>query len=140
MDHGLIWHWADVCIFDLDVKAFLLGEIVEFVVDEMSVVDILLKTDDGESLECLWLVDHLVEAVGVLKGASAGVVRVLAHALATSTSLELIVVSVTLGLLCKVWSFENHGLFQYLGLNGVWVQLDVKTPLFDLRGLRDHFI
>ena len=63
MDHSLVRHWTDVCILHLNVETLLLRQAVEFVVDEVSIVDVLLEADDGEALEGLGLVHHLVQAI-----------------------------------------------------------------------------
>ena len=63
MDHSLVRHWTDVSILHLDVKTLLLGQAVEFVVDEVSIVDVLLEADDGEALKSLGLVHHLVQTI-----------------------------------------------------------------------------
>ena len=139
MNYSLIRDWTDVSVLNLNVKTFLLGKSVKLVVDEVSIVDVLLEADDGEALEGLGLVHHLVEAVGVLKRTRVGIVRVLARSLAT-TSLVLVVVAVSLGLLSKVWSFKNLWLIQYFCLDSVRIQLNIKTPLFHLLRFCDHFI
>ena len=63
MHDSFIRHGTDISILNLDVESLLLRQIVELVVDEVSVVHILLKTDDGEAFKCLRLVHHLVETV-----------------------------------------------------------------------------
>ena len=139
VNEGLVCNWANVCILNLNIETFLLRQVVEFIVYEVSVVHIPFKADDGESLEGFWLVHHLVETVGVLKWTRVGIVRVLSRSLAT-TSLVLVVVAVSLGLLSKVWSFKNLWLIQYFCLDSVRIQLNIKTPLFHLLRFCDHFI
>lgn len=63
MHHSLVRDWADVGVLHLDVETLLLGEAVELVVDEVGIVDVLLEADDGEALEGLGLVHHLVQTV-----------------------------------------------------------------------------
>ena len=67
--HGsLVRHWADIGVLDADVKSLLHRQVVELIVDVVSVLDILLEADNGESLEGFGLVDHGVKAVGVVQG------------------------------------------------------------------------
>ena len=63
----LVRHWADIRIFDLDLEPLLLGQVVELVVDVMSVCDILFEADYGKFLEGSRLVDHLVEIIGIVE-------------------------------------------------------------------------
>ena len=46
----------------------------------------------------------------------------------------------TLCLLSKVWRLKDHRLFEDLGLDGVWVELDVETPRLDLVRLGNHLV
>ena len=63
MYHSLIRDWTDVSILNLNVKTFLLGKSVKLVVDEVSIVHILLKTNNSKALKGLRFMDHLVETV-----------------------------------------------------------------------------
>ena len=63
----LVRHWADIRIFDLDLEPLLLGQVVELVVDVMSVCDILFEADNRKFLEGSRLVDHLVEIIGIVE-------------------------------------------------------------------------
>lgn len=58
MHGGLVWDWADVCVFDLDVETLLLRQVVELIVDVMSVLHIFFEADDGKSFKLLRLVHH----------------------------------------------------------------------------------
>ena len=60
---GLIKHRANICVLHANIKALLMGEIVELVVDVVGVLDVLLQTDDGEALESSWLMNHGVQTV-----------------------------------------------------------------------------
>jgi hypothetical protein len=55
---GLVWDWADVSVFDLDVKTLLLRQVEELVVDVMGVLHIFFEADDGKAFELLGLVHH----------------------------------------------------------------------------------
>ena len=63
----LVRHWADIRIFDLDLEPLLLGQVVELVVDVMSVCDILFEADNRKFLKGSGLVDHLVEIIGIVE-------------------------------------------------------------------------
>ena len=63
----LVRHWADIRIFDLDLEPLLLGQVVELVVDVMSVCDILFEADNRKFLKGSRLVDHLVEIIGIVE-------------------------------------------------------------------------
>ena len=58
MDGCAVRDGADIGVFYSDVKTLLLGKVVELVIDVVSVLNVLLEANDGESLECLGLVDH----------------------------------------------------------------------------------
>ena len=64
---GLIKHRANVCVLHADVEALGEGEVVELVVNVVSVLHVLLKADDGEALERTRLVHHRVQAVRVVE-------------------------------------------------------------------------
>ena len=63
MNYSLIRDWTDVSVLNLNVKTFLLGKSVKLVVDEVSIVHILLKTNNSKALKGLRFMDHLVETV-----------------------------------------------------------------------------
>ena len=63
----LVRHWADIRIFDLDLEPLLLGQVVELIVDVMSVCNILFEADNCKFLEGSRLVDHLVEIIGIVE-------------------------------------------------------------------------
>ena len=42
--------------------------------------------------------------------------------------------------MCEVGCLEDLRLLEDLGFNGVWVQLDVQAPLFDLLALGNHLV
>jgi hypothetical protein len=50
---GLVRDGTNVSIFDLDVQALLLGQVVELVVDVMSVLHIFFEADDGKAFKLL---------------------------------------------------------------------------------------
>ena len=137
MDGGLVRDGADVGVLDPDVEAFLEREVVELVVDVVSVLHILLEADDRESLESLGLVHHRVEAVGVVEGAR--ICRVWVSSRLLSLLLLVILVS-TSGLLLEVRRLEDLRLLEDFGLDGIGVELNIKAPLLDLFTLSDHFV
>ena len=56
-------------------------------------------------------------------------------------SLLLIIILISAGsLLLEVWSFKNLRFFQNLRFDGVWVELNVETPLLDFLRLGDHLV
>jgi len=55
---GLVWDWADVSVFDLDVQTLLGRQVEELVVDVMGVLHIFFKADDGKAFKLLGLVHH----------------------------------------------------------------------------------
>ena len=66
--HGsLIRDGANVCILNLNVETFLLRQIVELVVDVMSVLHIFFEADDGKTFKLLRLMDHRVETVRIVQ-------------------------------------------------------------------------
>lgn len=58
MHSRLVRDWADVGILDLDVQALLLRQVIELVVDVMSVLHIFFEADDGKAFKLLRLVHH----------------------------------------------------------------------------------
>lgn len=109
VDKGLVGHWTDVCVLNLDIQTLLLGQSVEFVVDEVSIGNILFKANNCEAFKIFRLMNHLVETVGVLQGTRAGFIW--SFSWVASSSLVLVVVATSGGLLSKVWSFINHRFF-----------------------------
>lgn len=57
---------ADIGVLYENIQSFLDGHIVELLIDVARVLFIALETEDSEVLECLGLVHHRVEAVGIL--------------------------------------------------------------------------
>lgn len=53
MHGGLVRHRTDVSVLDLDVQTLLLGQVVELVVDVMSVLHIFFEADDGKAFKLL---------------------------------------------------------------------------------------
>ena len=129
---------ADIGVLNADVEALLQRQVVELIVDVVSVLNVLLQADDGEALECFWLVNHRVQTVGVVQGPL--ICRVW---ISSWRRLRLVVVVVLIAascLLSEVWRFENLWLLKDLGLDGVWVELDVEAPLLDLFTLCNHLV
>ena len=129
---------ADISVLYADVEALLQRQVVELIVDVVSVLDVLLQTDDREALECFRLVNHRIQTVGVVQGPL--ICRVW---ISSWRRLRLIVVVVLIAasrLLSEVWRFENLWLLKDLGLDGVWVELDVEAPLLDLFTLCNHLV
>jgi len=137
MDGSLVRNWADICVFDTNIESFLDGEVVELVVDVVGVLDILLKTDDGEALEGLRLVDHRVETVGVIQGTGSCRVWIRSRG---RVRLCLVVLIATRSLLLEVGGLEDLRLFENLGFNSVRVELDVQSPLLDLLTFSNHLV
>lgn len=68
MDGSTIGDRADIRILYANIEALCIRKIVELIIDEVSVLDVLFKADDGKSLEGLRLVNHGVKAVGIFQG------------------------------------------------------------------------
>ena len=66
VNSSFVRNWADICVLNSNVETLLGWEIKELVIDIVSVLDILLKADDGKLLESLGLMDHGVEAVRIV--------------------------------------------------------------------------
>ncbi len=137
--HGVpVEDGADVGVLDANVKTLLDGQVVELVIDVVSVLHVLFQTDDGEAFEGFRFVDHRVEAVRVIECS-----RICRVWISSGRRLSLILVKVLVaarGLLHKVRCLENLRLLKYLGFDGVWVKLDVETPLLDLFTRSDHLV
>ena len=58
MNGCFVGHWANVSVLHTDIKTLLQRQVVEFVINVVSVLNILLEADDGEALESLGLVHH----------------------------------------------------------------------------------
>ena len=135
----LVRHWADIRIFDLDLEPLLLGQVVELVVDVMSVCNILFEADNCKFLEGSRLMDHLVEIVRIVE--YSGICRVwisFGRLLRTITRAVLLLVTTCLSR--EIGSFINLWAVQHFSFDGVWCQLNVETPLFDLFALSNHLV
>ena len=58
MDGGLIRDGANVGVLDANIEPFLDGEVVELVVDVVSVLYVLFEANNGEALKVLGLMNH----------------------------------------------------------------------------------
>ena len=58
MHGGLVRHRTDVSVLDLDVQTLLLRQVVELVVDVMSVLHIFFEADDGKTFKLLGFMHH----------------------------------------------------------------------------------
>ena len=58
MDGGLIRDGANVGVLDANIEPFLDGEVVELVVDVVSVLSVLFEANNGEALKVLGLMNH----------------------------------------------------------------------------------
>jgi len=104
----------------------------------VGILDVLLKADDGEALECARLVHHRVQAVRVVERAGHWIVGITARR--RLGLLVVVVLAATGCLLLEVRRFVNLRLLEDLCLDGVRVELDVQAPLFDLLRLSDHLV
>ena len=50
MNGCFVGHWANVSVLHTDIKTLLQRQVVEFVINVVSVLNILLEADDGEAL------------------------------------------------------------------------------------------
>ena len=102
----LVRHWTDICIFDLDLEPLLLGQVVELVVDVVSVCNILLEADNRKFLKGSRLMDHLVEIVGIVEYSRICRVWIsFGRLLWTITRAVLLLASACLS--CEIGSFIN---------------------------------
>jgi len=99
-----------------------LGEIVETVVKILTVMNILLKTEDSPLSEVDWLVHDGPQNLGVVQWSGSKL----------AGWLSLFVESV--GWLEDLWSLE------YLGFDCIWLKVDVEVPLFDFLGVGNHSV
>lgn len=104
---------ADISEFNLDIEAFLRAQVVELVVDVVSVTYIALQAEDSETFEHLGLMDHRVQVVTVVQNAGYGAVSLL-----QGLAGELI----PGGLGVEVWRLKYLWALQNLGLDCVWLK------------------
>lgn len=129
---GPVLDQADIRILYENVQPLFNRHVVEFLVDVAGVLLVTLQTEDGEVLQRLRLVNHGVEAVGVLQ-------RARGHDLArVAPQLALLLLTGIGRLLHEVGGFINLRTLQNLGFDGVRSQFNFKTPLLDLLALGDH--
>lgn len=136
MDCSSVRNWANISVFNADIKTLLCREGEELVVDVVSVLDILLQADDRESLKGLRLVNHGVEAVRVVQGPRNW--RVCGSP--RWRRLLLIVLVSSGGLLCEVGRLKDLRLLEHLGFDSIRVELDVQAPLLNLLALGNHLV
>ena len=136
MDSSSVRNWADISVLNADVKTLLCRKIEELVVDVVSVLDILLETDDRESFKGFRLVDHGVEAIRIVQGSRNR--RVCWGP--RRGRLSLIVLVSTSGLLSEVGCLKDLRLLKHLGFDSVWIEGNIQAPLLDLLTLGDHLI
>jgi len=132
----LVGNWADIRVFNLDIKTLLNGQIVKFVVNIVRIGAVTLQTEDREPLEVLGLVHHRVQAAGVLQSARnvSGARRVLLG------RLSIITLVASSSLLRKVGRFKYLRPFKYFGFDGIRLQFNLEAPLLDFFALGNHVI
>ncbi len=58
MNGCFVRHWADVGILHTNIETLLQRQVVEFVVDVVSILDVFLEADDGKAFKSFRLVHH----------------------------------------------------------------------------------
>lgn len=67
LDARFVTQFDDVTVINIDVKSSLLRQLVEFVVQELPVMNVLLEAEDGPLSEVDWLVHNSSKDLGVIK-------------------------------------------------------------------------
>ena len=111
----------DITVVDENFETVLLREIIKFILEVLTVLDVFFKTKNCPSLEINWLRDYLSQDVGIVERFSWGTLN-------TSTFL-------------RTWRPHNNAwTLKNFGLNLIWLQINRKIPLFDLARVSNHFV